>query len=76
MARVERGEAELNATLGDLSVGNPAARRVKADTPPLGRCGRPEHGGRNHVEAPRSGVGASLARIRREPVAGNTRAER
>lgn len=76
MARVEWSEAELNATLGELSGGNSAARGFEADAPPLGRCDRPEHGGRNRVEAPRAGVGASPARIRREPVARNAIAER
>lgn len=36
MARVEWSEAELNATLGELSGGNSAARGSMADAPPLG----------------------------------------
>ena len=33
MARVEWSEAELNATVGELSGGNPAARGFQVDVP-------------------------------------------
>jgi len=68
ITRVEWSAAELNATVGEVSVGSSAAMGIKVDTPPAG-APDPSTASRNRVEAPRTGAGASPGRIRREPVA-------
>jgi len=57
ITRVEWSAAELNATVGELSVGNSAAMGIEVDTP-LAGAPEPSTAGRNRVEAPSTGAGA------------------